>query len=103
VTRSVLGSLSALFLAALASGAIAADRTAYTVLGLPDNMPSVRLISPFFCSLQIGGLAIKLETTALRDVQARFGGVLQLGGDAGGGVTWLCYRNAAPKGQALVY
>lgn len=40
--------------------------------------------------IDIGGLAIKLQSTRLADVQKRLGGTIRRAGEA----TWLCYHVA---------
>ncbi len=77
--------------------------TAYEILHLPDAPPSTSLKSPPASKLTAGDLAIVLERTTLKTVQARFGGHLYWGGDAAGSVTWLCYAKTLRTGGAVVY
>lgn len=94
------GPILASLIAGLAAGAVAADATAYTVLDLPDDRPAVRLEAPPLSHVRLGDFDVKLETTTLREVAARFGGALKSGGDAAGSAGWLCYVEAA-HGRAM--
>ncbi|MDB5531365.1 MAG: hypothetical protein JWR51_4468 [Devosia sp.] len=45
-------------------------------------------------TITAGKLTVTLEKTRLEDVQVAFGGTIQNDGEAGNGITWLCYAAA---------
>ena len=45
-------------------------------------------------TIAAGKLTVTLEKTRLEEVQAAFGGMVQDDGEAGNGITWLCYAAA---------
>lgn len=43
-------------------------------------------------AISVGGLAVTLQRTKLKDVQKAFGGTIHEAGDGAGGARWLCYN-----------
>jgi hypothetical protein len=70
----------------------------YTALDLPESLdPNFHLRSEPVKKIQVGSQTIYLEVTPLQTLQAKLGGVIQSGGDAGGAASWVCFTGLARK------
>ena len=81
---------------ALSSPVLAADFTfsnfAETVIIGSSSLDNARALPALPVStITAGNLTVTLEKTPLEDVQSAFGGTVQNDGEAGNGITWLCY------------
>jgi hypothetical protein len=68
----------------------------YSALNLPDTFYP-HLASEPVTKILAGSQTIYLEVTPLQTVQAKLGGVIQSGGDAGGAASWVCFTGMARK------
>jgi hypothetical protein len=85
-------------LAAVGIGVAQTPVSPYVALVFPET-DGIKLHAAPVKSIQVGPLAVVLETTILGAVSQRFGGTMHNAGDAGDAVNWLCYagNNAAQK------
>ncbi|RYE72774.1 MAG: hypothetical protein EOP19_30070 [Hyphomicrobiales bacterium] len=86
--------LAALCLAlALATPAAAAQLggMGQAIYGNSFNFSKANLDKPAVKQITVGKLAVTLQRTKLKDVQAAFGGTLQTSGEGGSRADWLCY------------
>lgn len=68
-----------------------------------DALPKATVSREMVRKFKISDLTVVLETTEMKKVQARFGGVLGDEGDAGDSLEWLCLRGDDASGPWVLW
>jgi hypothetical protein len=89
-------------LTAVGTGVTQTPVSPYTALVFPET-DGIKLHAAPVKSIQVGPLAVVLETTILAKVSQRFGGTMHYAGDAGDAVNWLCYAGNGAAGKPVIY